>query len=311
MQAQTLIQTVNLSREEWLKARRLGIGGSDVSAIAGLNKWKSPVGIYLDKIGQKPLEELAGEAAYWGNVMKDIVAKEFTVRTGLKVRRKNAILKHPDYAFMLANVDRLIIGKREGLECKTTSEYLKGDWEADEIPPAYLLQCQHYMAVTGFTAWHIAVLIGGNKFVHKKIDRDEDLITYLINIEKDFWENHVLKQVPPAFDGSDASVDLLKALYPESDPDSEINLPSEVETFIDALDQIKVDLTDLQTKEKEYKNKIKAFMGEYEKAFTATRKVTWKSNDVTRFDSKRLKAEEPELFKKYSIITSERKFLIK
>lgn len=311
MQAKTLIQTVDLSREEWLEARRLGIGGSDVSAIAGLNKWKSPVGVYLDKVGQAPHSDLAGEAAYWGNVMEDIVAKEFTVRTGLKVRRRNAILKHPDYPFMLANVDRLIIGKQEGLECKTTSEYLKGEWDCEEIPTAYILQCQHYMAVTGFTSWHIAVLVGGNKFVHKRIDRDEELITYLINIEKDFWENHVLKLIPPVFDGSDASVDLLKALYPESNPDTEINLPSEVETLIDALDQIKVDLTDLQTKEKEYKNKIKAFMGVSEKAFTATRKVTWKSNDVTRFDSKRLKEEEPELFKKYSNTTSERKFLIK
>jgi putative phage-type endonuclease len=311
LQAKTLIQTVDLSREEWLEARRLGIGGSDVSAIAGLSKWKSLVGVYLDKLGQTPHEDLAGEAAYWGNVMKDIVAKEFTVRTGLKVRRRNAILKHPDYPFMLANVDRFIIGKREGLLCKTTSEYLKGEWDCEEIPTAYKLQCQHYMAVTGFTAWHIAVLVGGNKFVHKKIDRDETLITYLINIEKDFWENNVLKQIPPPFDGTEASVDLLKALYPESDYDTEIHLPSEVETLIDSLDQIKVDLTELQTKEKEYKNKIKAFMGVNEKAFTATRKVSWKSSDVTRFDSKRLKEEEPELFKKYSNTTSERRFLIK
>lgn len=311
MQAQTLIQTVDLSREDWLEARRQGIGGSDVSAIAGLNKWKSPVAVYLDKVGQSPLEDTAGEAAYWGNVMEDIVAQEFSIRTGLRVRRRNAILKHPEHQFMFANVDRLIIGKREGLECKTASEFLKGDWEDEEIPAAYLLQIQHYMAVTGYDAWHIAVLIGGNKFIYKKVDRDEELISYLIQIEKNFWENHVLKEIPPAFDGSDASVDLLKALYPESDPDSEINLPSEAEILVEALDQLKTDLTDLQTKEKEYKNKIKDFMGTNEKAFAGTRKITWKSNSVTRIDTKRLKAEQPELYKKYSNTSSERKFLIK
>lgn len=311
MQAHSLVQTVDMSREEWLEARRQGIGGSDVSAIAGLNKWKSPVAVYLDKVGQSPLEDTAGEAAYWGNVMEDIVAQEFSMRTGLKVRRRNAILKHPEHEFMFANVDRLIIGKKEGLECKTASEYLKGDWEDEEIPAAYLLQIQHYMAVTGYKAWHIAVLIGGNKFIHKRIERDEELISYLIQIEKDFWENHVLKEIPPAFDGSDASVDLLKALYPKSEPDSEINLPSEAETLIDALDQLKDDLKELQIKEKEYKNKIKDFMGTTEKAFAGTRKVTWKSASVTRIDSKRLKAEHPELYKQYSNTTSERKFLIK
>lgn len=138
MQAEVLISTVDMNRQEWLDARKNGIGGSDVSAIAGLNKWKSPVGVYLDKIGASPDEDSAGEAAYWGNVMEDVVAQEFSIRTGLRVRRRNAILKHPEYPFMLANVDRLIVGKREGLECKTASEYLKGSWEDEEIPAAYL-----------------------------------------------------------------------------------------------------------------------------------------------------------------------------
>lgn len=311
MQAQSLMQTVDMSREQWLEARRKGIGGSDVSAIAGLNKWKSPVAVYLDKVGQSPIEDTAGEAAYWGNVMEDIVAQEFSIRTGLKVRRRNAILKHPEYQFMLANVDRLIIGKQEGLECKTASEYLKGEWEDEEIPAAYLLQIQHYMAVTGYKAWHIAVLIGGNKFIHKKVERDEELINYLIQIEKDFWENHVLKEIPPAFDGSDASVDLLKALYPESEPESEINLPKDAETLLVALEVIKSDIKDSESKKKEYENQIKALMGVNEKAYAGTRKITWKSNSVTRIDSKRLKAEQPELYKKYSNTTSERKFLIK
>ncbi|WP_144511546.1 YqaJ viral recombinase family protein [Bacillus sp. FJAT-22090] len=311
MQAQTLIQTVDMSREDWLQARRLGIGGSDVSAIAGLNKWKSPVAVYLDKVGQSPLEDTAGEAAYWGNVMEDIVAQEFSLRTGLKVRRRNAILKHPEHKFMFANVDRLIIGKREGLECKTASEYLKGEWEEDEIPAAYLLQIQHYMAVTGYKAWHIAVLIGGNKFIHKRIERDEELISYLIQIEKDFWENHVLKEIPPTFDGSDSSADLLKALYPESEPETEINLPKDAETLIEALEVIKADLKESDTKKKEYENQLKALMGANEKAFAGTRKITWKSSNVTRIDSKRLKAEQPELYKQYSNTTSERKFLIK
>lgn len=311
MQAEVLISTVDMNRQEWLDARKNGIGGSDVSAIAGLNKWKSPVGVYLDKIGASPDEDSAGEAAYWGNVMEDVVAQEFSIRTGLRVRRRNAILKHPEYPFMLANVDRLIVGKREGLECKTASEYLKGSWEDEEIPAAYLLQIQHYMAVTGYDAWHIAVLIGGNKFLYKKVERDEELISYLITIEKNFWKENVLKQIPPMFDGSDASVDLLKALYPESVPDSEVQLPGDAGTFIEALDEIDVELKSMVLQKKEYENQIKDMMKDNEKAYSGERTITWKSYDTNRFDSKRFKVEEPDLYKKYVNTTTARKFVIK
>lgn len=311
MKAELLLDTTNLSREEWLEARRLGIGGSDVSAIAGLNKWKSPINVYLDKTGQSPDEDSAGEAAYWGNVMEDIVAQEFSIRTGMKVRKRNAILKHPEHDFMLANVDRLIIGKQEGLECKTASEYLKGEWEDEEVPAAYLLQCQHYMAVTGYHAWHIAVLIGGNKFIHKKIERDEELIDYLIGIEKDFWVNHVLAEVPPLFDGSEASSDLLNALYPQAEPSSEIQLSNDVDQMLDAIEQLAEDIKAAKLKKKEYENQIKNILGENEKGITLKRVVTWKNYETNRIDTERLKAEQPELYKKYTNTSTARRFTVK
>lgn len=310
MQAEVLISTADMNRQEWLKARRAGIGGSDVSAIAGLNKWKSPVAVYLDKVGEAPEDE-AGEAAYWGNVMEDIVAQEFTKRSGMKVRRRNAILKHAEYPWMLANVDRLIVGKKEGLECKTASEFMKGEWEGEEIPAAYLLQIQHYMAVTGFKAWWIAVLLGGNKFHYKRIERDEEIIQYLIEIEKDFWLNHVEPQNPPAFDGSDASADLLKALYPQSEPDSEIHLPKDAEALVEALDAINAELKETERQKKEYENQLKNMLKDYEKGFIGDRLVTWKSYVSNRLDTKRLKAEQPEIYEQYINQTTSRRFSVK
>jgi putative phage-type endonuclease len=309
--AKVLALTNEMSREEWLKARKAGIGGSDAAAIAGLNKWKSPVAVYLDKIGQSPEEDTAGESAYWGTVMEDIVAHEFSKRTGLKVRRRNAILTHPEHSFMLANVDRLIVGKQEGLECKTASEYLKDEWKDDEIPAQYLIQCQHYMAVTGYEAWWIAVLIGGNKFIYKKIERDEELIQYLIDIEKNFWENHVLKEIPPMFDGSDASSELLKVMYPEAVPETEIELSPEANKLIEALDQVNEELKQLETQKKEYENQIKAMMGENEKAFAGERIITWKTIHSNKFDSKRFAKDHPELYNQYTKTSSYRRFMVK
>src|SRR5690606_12206216 len=107
--------------------------------------------------------------------LEDYVAKRFVEATGMKVRRINAILQHSEYPFMLANVDRLIVGKKEGLECKVTNSYAKKEWE-DEIPIYYEIQCHHYMAVTGYKAWWIACLIGNERFVYKRIERDEEVI---------------------------------------------------------------------------------------------------------------------------------------
>lgn len=311
MQATVLTTTTEMNRQEWLKARKKGIGGSDASAIAGLNKWKSPVAVYLDKIGQTPHEDINSESAYFGTVLEDVVAQEFSKRTGLKVRRRNAILQHPEHPFMLANVDRLIVGKKEGLECKTASEYLKEEWKDDEVPAQYLIQCQHYMAVTGYQAWWIAVLIGGNKFVYKKVERDEDIIQYLIQIESDFWNNHVLKEEPPMFDGSDASSDLLKALYPEAVPETEIELPPDANSLVSALDQVSSEIKELETQKKEYENQLKAMMGENEKAYAGERVITWKSVSSNRFDSKRFSIEHPELYKQYVKASNYRRFAIK
>ncbi|MGC4378294.1 YqaJ viral recombinase family protein [Fictibacillus sp. Mic-4] len=311
MNASVFALTSDMDRNEWLKARKKGIGGSDAAAILGLNKWKSPVAVYLDKIGQAPQEEETSEAAYWGNIHEETVAKEFSKRTGLKVRRRNAILQHPEYPWMLANVDRLIVGEKAGLECKTASEYLKDEWKDDEIPASYLIQCQHYMAVTGYEAWWIAVLIGGNKFVYKKIERDEEIIQVLIEEEKNFWLNHVEKEIPPMFDGSDASSDLLKALYPEAKPETEIELPPNAETLVTALDQVSNELKELEARKKEYENQLKAMMGDNEKAYAGERTITWKSIFSNRFDSKRFAKDHPELYQQYLNQSSYRRFAVK
>lgn len=308
--AQVLLATKDLSREEWLRARMAGIGGSDVSAIAGLNKYKSPMGVYLDKIGESPIEDITSEAAYFGNILEDVVAQEFTKRTGMKVRNRFAILQHPNHPYMLANVDRMIVGKKEGLECKTASEYLKGEWEGDEVPTPYLLQIQHYMAVTDYDAWWIAVLLGGNKFIFKRIERDEEIIEYLIKLEGDFWANHVIKRNPPEFDGSEASSRLLQALYPQAEPKSEIQLDKTVETLIEARDAYIEDITALETKKKEIENQIKAQMGENEIGHVGSRTVKWSNVTSNRIDTKTLKAEKPEIYQQYTKPSVSRRFAI-
>lgn len=154
------ITTADMSRDEWLDARRAGIGGSDVGAIMGFNQYKSAYQVFLEKTGQYH-EEVDNEAVYFGNALEDFVAQEFAKRTGKKVRRLNKMLVYPEHDFMLANLDRVVVGERAVLECKTASEYVKEAWEGEEIPASYLCQVHHYLAVTGFEKAYIAVLVGG------------------------------------------------------------------------------------------------------------------------------------------------------
>lgn len=303
------ITTADMSRDEWLDARRAGIGGSDVGAIMGFNQYKSAYQVFLEKTGQYH-EEVDNEAVYFGNALEDFVAQEFAKRTGKKVRRLNKMLVHPEHDFMLANLDRVVVGERAVLECKTASEYVKEAWEGEEIPASYLCQVHHYLAVTGFEKAYIAVLVGGNKFIWKEIERDEEFIEILIDREKDFWENHVLKDVAPPIDGSDATNDLIKKMYPQDDGTA-IMLTKDDDVLLDAIDSISSEIKALEQQKKEYENQLKLKLENATEGHSQRHKVTFKTVVSNRVDSKRLKVDAPDIYDKFIKPSSSRRLTIK
>lgn len=304
-----IVKTENMQREEWLNWRRKGIGGSDVGAIAGISKYKSPYAVYLDKIGELP-DRGESEQAHFGNILEEIVAKEFTRVTGKKVRRKNIMLKHPEHEFMLANIDRAIVGERAFLECKTTSAYNSSLWEDDNIPETYMLQIQHYMAVLDYDYCYIACLIGGQKFVWKRIERDNDLVAAIITIEQNFWENNVLKRVPPLFTGGEADKKILSVLYPEGQG-KEVPLPSSSLEIIETLNKLKEEKKILEAEIDNCENALKNMLQEAEIGTIQDKVITWKNVVTHRVDSKRLKEKYPEIYNECLNETSSRKFTIK
>lgn len=217
--AKKLYKIKNMDRREWLKCRQAGIGGSDAAAIMGLSKFNTPLNVYISKVEELPeTDELAdNEYIYWGNVLEDIVAREFKKRNPeFKVYKSSFIWQHPEHKFMIANVDRLLYHPELGwgiLEIKTASEYRNGDFEGDTIPEDYLIQTQHYVGTFDVGYSYLAALIGGNKYKQFKIDRDDELIETIIELERDFWVNNVLAGKPPEVDGSEASTELLKKMY--------------------------------------------------------------------------------------------------
>ncbi|MGY4689309.1 YqaJ viral recombinase family nuclease [Salibacterium sp. K-3] len=305
-------QTKDMNKADWLKWRKKGIGGSDASAVLGVNKYKSPFEVWNEKTEEHvPDEEDPSEAAYFGNRLEDLVAEEFQMRTGKRVRRKNAMMQHPDYPFMLANVDRVIVREDAILECKTANQFLAKDWEEDQIPDAYLVQVQHYLAVTGKSKAYIAVLIGGQKFVWKEIERDEELINMIIQQEKNFWENHVMANVPPALDGSSAAEQYLNERFPQQEKEKVTNLGVHEKEALQRLDQIKADIKMLENEEKEIKNNIKWQMQDAELGYVNGYEVSWKNITANKVDTAKLKREKPALADAYTYKSQYRKFTYK
>jgi len=305
----TLAKTLDMPRGEWLELRRQGIGGSDVSAILGINPWKTAMDVWLEKTGEFEDVSIDNEKMYWGTVLEDVVAREFMTRTGLKVRRRNAILKHRKHHFMIANVDRLVIGHKAGLECKTAGQYSADDW-AMGVPDYYIPQVQHYMAVTGYKAWYVAVLIGGQEFKYYKIARDDYFIRQLIESETEFW-NMVETRTPPPVDGTKASTELIKRLYPEAEKNREIQLPFEAFELIQQYEQACEEEKRVQLIKDEAANKLKDMLGRAERGSIHGRQVTWQNVTSKRLDTRALQKECPDIYEKYARETTYRRFSIK
>lgn len=312
MNANILVETEGLSHDEWLKWRRQGIGGSDVAAILGISSWNSAIDIWLDKTGQKQgTEETTNEAMEWGTILEPVIRTHFANTTGKPVSEVHAILQHPQYPFMLADLDGVTIddnGDPSILEIKTVSEYKRSEWEQG-VPVYYQTQVQHYLAVTGLSLAYVAALIGGNSFRTYKVEADPDIQRMLISLEKDFW-GKVERRIRPAIDGSDTSAKFLDSLYSGGDTE-ELVLPSEAETWIDEYMKSTEEEDEAKTKKQEAVNHLKELMADHETAVCGNHKISWKSVSSERFDSKALQKEEPELYTKFVKTSSFRRFTVR
>jgi putative phage-type endonuclease len=209
---------IKLDKTWWLIARRSGIGGSDVAAILGVSKWQTNIDIYNEKIStETPVDKSSG-AMHWGNVLEDPVAREYALQTGLKIAKDNRLLRCKEHPFMQANIDRRILGHKKGLEVKTANQFAAGDWGeqgTDQIPEYYIPQVMHYMIVTGWKSWDVAVLIGGSDFRIYTVNFNQALADVIIDKCAEFWEC-VQNKTPPVPN----TLAAVNALYKQDDSNS-------------------------------------------------------------------------------------------
>jgi len=297
-----LVKTQTLDHEQWLAIRKRGIGSSDAAAAVGLNPYKSQLELWMEKTGRdaalpKIDPEDDSTPVYWGTLLEHIVAAQYTRRTGNRIRRVNAVLQHPTRSWMLANLDREVVGAPDVqiLECKTAGINGAKLWR-DGVPEYVQLQVMHQLAVTGKQAADVAVLICGQELRIHRIERDERLIEQLFELERRFWLM-VEEDRAPAADGSDSAQQALQALYPRDSGDVlDFSGDLVMSALFSDLLAVRHVLKAQAEQETRIKQAIQQRMGPASRAFFETGAVSWKrSQDSEVLDSERLCRDEPEL----------------
>lgn len=314
-----LVKTLDLPRDEWLEVRKTGIGSSDAAAAVGLNPYQSQLELWLVKTGRDgglPKVDPHDEESpvYWGNILEPIVAAHYTRRTGNRVRKINAVLQHPDpdKAWMLANIDREIIGAGDVqiLECKTAGINGARLWKED-VPEYVQLQVHHQLAVTGKQAADVAVLLGGQHLEIHRIERDELLIRNLIQLEREFWR-FVETDTPPPADGSESADLALRCLYPQ-DAGNTVDFSEDrtlSATFADLV-ALRESIAEQEKLEAKLKQCLQQAIGDASGAQFETGAVTWKkAKDSVVLDLATLLKDQPDLMQRYSLVRAgSRRFL--
>jgi putative phage-type endonuclease len=313
--ARAIVETEPLTRAEWLAVRRMGLGGSDAAAVCGLDRWRSPFAVWLDKTGMLDDADEATEAMSWGHLLEPVIADEVARREQVDVTRVGVVLGHPDHHFMLANVDRLVVDPRLGpdagvFEIKTTSPFNALDWR-DEIPVPVMCQVQHYLGVTGLRWALVAALIGGQRLITHVVQADDGLIDSIVEIESAFWQA-VTDREPPAPDGSSSTSALLGRLY-DVDPGSVRAVErAEIEPALAALHFARSRQDDAEADRRAAENEIKVVMGGAEMLTDAAGEpiARWPSVESARVDVAALRRDHPTLAAQYTTTTSSRRFTI-
>jgi putative phage-type endonuclease len=325
---------VSLTAER-IQERRQGLGGSDISAALGLSPYKTPLDLYLEKTGQREPDDLSdNRAVEWGNRLEDIVAEKFSDDTGLKVRRNNQLLTHRQHPFLLANIDRAVVGRpmgiKCGLECKTAGTWaakpeLWGDGAIivpdgdgvriahydDHVPEAYLLQSAHYMAVTDSDMWFLAVLIGGQDFRTYTIRRDLELEKLILGGAYRFWHDHVAANSPPP----PSCLADVQALYPR-DNGASVIADADVAAACAEAKMLQAEIKEREARLDTLKDRIRMAIGENSTILRdsdGSTLATWKApKPSSSFDKAAFERTHPELYLSFvKDVQGSRRLLIK
>ena len=309
------ISTKFMTKDEWLKERQRGIGGSDVAAILGLSNWKTPLEVYNDKTAEVPIVIEENPKMKAGIMLEQVIADYYAEETGFKLQQDHKIRIHPNYPFMIGDMDRVIVsanGNGPGVfEAKSTSSMYQRTWE-HEIPLMYFAQVQHYFFVTNYQWGEIGLLIDGWDFRHIPMEPAEDYMKLMLEKCESFWNDHVLKRIPPP---PMNEVDL-KLLFDRSTTGKQVMASDDIQRLALQSKTLKEEISPLTKDRNSINSELKVFMEDAEVLVapgSETVLATFKTaKDKLKFDEKRFKTDHADLYAQYcDMVPGNRSLLIK
>jgi putative phage-type endonuclease len=313
-----------LNNQDFANLRAKSLGGSDIGAILGFNRYRSAVDVWMEKTG-RDVHDADSLPIRFGTFAEEFVANEYQLTTGLSLISHSSALVHAKYSYMHGHIDRFIcdhpsIYDDSGslvatriLECKTANSFTAhqwGDLGSDQVPMAYLAQCIWYLAITGLEQADLALLMGNTDFRIYQVHRDQELEEMVIDRARVFWEKHVLADVaPPAQRESD-----LKLLFPKSKPNKSLEAKKETYELISKLKSIQAQVECYEQEISQIKQQVMTEMQDAE-VLTHDGQVlaTWKTpKPSTRIDTKKLAEDYPEIIAPYQVqVANSRRFVLK
>ena len=293
------------------------IGGSDIGAILGLSRFRTPLEVWLEKTGKKT-KKLDSLPLRFGSFAEEFVASEYARATSFELIHDESIYIHPQHSFMSAHMDRFVLEDGSSsptriLECKTASPFTSGDWGevgSDEVPMSYLCQCIWYMAITNINKVDLAVLFGNCDFRIYEIARDHELEAALLQKATTFWTDYVLKDLPPPV----SSEQDCQSLFSQGNPKKSVEAQSETLELSRRLALLNSEIDFREDEISSIKQVIMNQMGEAE-TLTYQGKVlaTWKAPKPSfRLDGKSLEQDHPQIASNYKIpVQNSRRLVIK
>lgn len=296
-----LVMTAEAMQDEkaWLALRNNYIGGSDAASVIGLNKWKSPYQLWLEKTNQVQPADLSSNMKVWfGKRAEEMVAERFTLDEKKKVRR-TGVYVNDKYPWACASIDRMLVGENSFLECKTSSGFTKDQWSEGEIPDNYYIQVLHYMTIMEMQYCYIACLFDNcSDYIVRKVDFNQKDAEALMKAEKTFYYNNIVEGKEPALDGSLSCTEAITNRYKGGiDEAIEIQKAEEYAKKLEELEEIE---KNIKLSKAEYQNNIKNLLGDNENGFSQNYKFSWKTIAGRKtIDSKLLQKEQPAIYKQY------------
>ena len=297
------------SREDWLKARKLGLGGSDIGALLGVSRFSSPLQVFYEKtedFSREVTERMEIGAAIEPWILDRWFFRGADPTPDEGIYDELCIIQSNEYPFLLHSPDAILHNAKmepvAGVEIKNISS----DYNWNPLPDGYMAQVQHGMLCSGLDRWIVVALVGGQKLITREIEVDRTMHAQIIREAEKFWTSHVLANVPPEPDGSESASDVLNRRWGASQDES-----VEIDEWL---------ITNLRAAEREVKaaeayraktqQQIKSKMGDKEVAVTpdGERFATWKVSTRTSIDTRRLRENDPELAKKYEKTSPTRVF---